>query len=161
MTATLIAQVYRIHFHRLRFVSLFLLLVFVAVPVRALAYDFMEVEVPFKFKVGDRSFRPGHYQFVVVGVGLVAVRDQQHRVVAALAARTADSESPAPVSKLVFKTWKNDRLLGEIWFANKKQMLEVVGEQLAIPVSSPAPGPLVRPNLDSLMERNSAPGYTH
>src|SRR5262249_32482933 len=48
----------------------------------ARTYEVMHANVPFKFNIGDRTFRPGHYQLIFVGPGLIALRDSHGHVIA-------------------------------------------------------------------------------
>lgn len=100
-------------------------------------YDAFLADVPFKFHIGQRTFRPGYYQFIFVGNGLLAMRDAHHHVVASLVTRFIDRGAPAGESKLVFTTHNKDICLAEIRMQDKSQVLEIVGEQLAIPTAAP------------------------
>lgn len=121
-----------------------LLTIFVAclMPLPAVAadtrtYDALLADVPFKFHIGQRSFRPGHYQFIFVGNGLLTMRDAHRHVVVSLITRSIDGGAQAEVSKLVFTTQNKDIRLAEIRMQNKSQILEILGEQLAIPTAAP------------------------
>lgn len=103
----------------------------------ARTYDALMADVPFKFHIGQRIFRPGHYQFIFVGNGLLAMRDAHHHVVASLVTRSIDRGAPAGESKLVFTTHNKDIRLAEIRMQDKSQVLEILGEQLAIPAAAP------------------------
>src|SRR5215471_5625264 len=69
-------------------------------------YQGVASDVPFQFMIGERSFRPGHYEFLVVGTGLLAMRDHHHRVVASLVTRSSEQAEPAPSGRLVFDRTK-------------------------------------------------------
>ena len=43
--------------------------------------------VPFKFQVGDRTFNPGRYDFIVASPGVVAMRDEHEHIVANITTR--------------------------------------------------------------------------
>lgn len=102
-------------------------------------YEVITATVPFKFTVGDRAFRPGKYQFVIMGPGLLAVRDEHQHVIAALVTRSVETGQPARSTELVFNNKKKkSSQLARIALANQSQALEVTGEQLAIR-SSPSP----------------------
>jgi hypothetical protein len=158
MTDLLAGKAHRLHFLLLRFAALFLLLAVCVLPAHAGTYDALNADVPFKFKIGDRAFRPGQYQFVLVGNGLVAVRDARKRVIATLLARPVETEVPA-TTKLVFESKKKDKQLAEIWLEHHSQMLRILGEQPAIAVEPPLPRPFIRPDIDALFERNVVPRF--
>ncbi len=121
---------------------------------QARTYDVFTADVPFKFHVGNRTFRPGHYQFIFVGTGLLALRDAHARVVASLVTRSVETSTPSPASKLVFKKHAE---LAQILIENRSQVVEVLGEELAI--RQPAsPSPALPRDVDSLFDRRSAPG---
>ncbi len=158
MIDSLAGKTHRLHFLLLRFAALFLLLAVCALPAHAGTYDALNVNVPFKFKIGDRAFRAGQYQFVLVGNGLIAVRDARERVVATLLARPVETEVPA-TTKLVFKSKKKDKQLAEIWLEHHSQMLKVLGEQPAIAPEPSFSRPFVRPDVEGLFQRNTVPRF--
>jgi hypothetical protein len=98
-------------------------------------YQFVEASVPFKFTVGDRKFRPGNYQLVFLGPGLVALRDGRTRVVAATIMTRelpgAQADPAAASFRLVFKKDKKSLRLAEIWTGSDKPGLQVLGEETA------------------------------
>src|SRR5882724_4947298 len=148
-----------------RFLQLTLL---AALPLTMMAqprtYKALSTEVPFKFNVGNRTFQPGHYQFILVGPGLLAMRDSHEHIVASFIGRSRETGGPAPASKLVFNTPKKHHAqLAEIWIENSSQVVEVLGEEVAVRQSYPPPAP---PNvdslyIDSLFNRPAAPGLKH
>lgn len=121
----------------------------------ARTYDVLNADVPFKFQIGSRTFHPGHYQFIFVGPGLVMLRDSHERVIASLVTRSRDIDGPAPATKLVFnKQKKNSQKLAQIWMESRSQILDVVGEEMAIRQAPlPGPPPAVRPDVESLLDR--------
>jgi hypothetical protein len=127
---------------------------------QARTYDAFRADVPFKFNIGNRTFRAGHYQFVVVGAGLMALRDAKERTIASLITRPVETDAPLSSSKLVFKTQKKRYRLSQIVMENRSQVLEILGEQIAM---RPAPQPSVwsMPPDNSLFERHDAPGFKH
>ena len=100
-------------------------------------YQVISANVPFKFTAGERVFRPGHYEFILVGPGLMAIRDQHRHMVASLITRTSDEASPSARTRLVFDRSKKKARLQKIYVESRTQVLEVVGEQLAIQSSPP------------------------
>jgi hypothetical protein len=151
----------RLHSILFRFAGLFLLFAVCVLPAHAHTYEGLDVEVPFKFKIGDRAFRPGRYQFVMVGNGVVALRDAKRRVIASLVARPIQTGAPVTQNKLVFRTKKKDKLLSQIWIENRAQVLDVLGEQMAMQPAHTVPVPRVRPEIDSLFERNTVPRFKY
>src|SRR5262245_32283530 len=101
-------------------------------------YDVITEDVPFQFYVGDRSFRPGQYEFIIVGKGLLAVRDARKHFIASLVTRLTEADGPAAENKLVFTHRKKRPYLTEIFIENRKQVMEVQGEELAIVPARPA-----------------------
>jgi hypothetical protein len=117
-----------------------LLLLPAAAQVRT--YDVLTADVPFKFNIGNRTFHPGHYQFVLVGANLLALRDAKLHTVASIITRSVETSGPAPNTKLVFDTRKKNARLAKICLESRSQVLEVLGEQLAMPSSLPLTPPL-------------------
>ncbi|MBZ5507251.1 MAG: hypothetical protein LAO78_17465 [Acidobacteriia bacterium] len=100
---------------------------------QARTYDVVTATVPFTFNIGDRAFRPGRYQFILVGPGLLALRDTKTtHIVASLVTRAVETEGPLPSSKLVFHREKKRQRLTQIWIEKHTQVIEVVGEELAM-----------------------------
>jgi hypothetical protein len=105
----------------------------------ARTYEVLSAEVPFKFVVGDRTFGPGHYQFIFAGPGLVVLRDARQHVVASFVTKWVETSETANETKLVFDTPQKKRArLTQICIQNRSQALEFVGEELAL--RSPQPG---------------------
>jgi hypothetical protein len=104
---------------------------------QARSYDVFTADVPFKFNVGDRTFRPGHYEFIFAGPGLVAMRDSQKEVVGSFVTRAISARTPAPSSKLVFVNAKKHQQLSQIWLENRAEGVQIVGEELAIRSAPP------------------------
>lgn len=137
-----------------------LLAALLAAAAQARTYDCVDANVPFKFDIGHRTFRPGHYQLVIVGNGVLAVRDEHKNVVASVITRQVENGGPAAETKLVFAGDKKHRRLSQIVIANRSQALEVLGEELAI--RPPAPHAEVPPFvINSLFERQGPPGLKY
>ena len=100
-------------------------------------YVALKVDVPFKFKVGERSFRAGSYELLSIGTNLMALRDARARIVATLVTRSVESGVVAPSTKVVFYQQKKDMYRAQIKVQDLSQVLEIRGEEPAIP-SSPA-----------------------
>ncbi len=120
-------------------------------------YDVLTADVPFRFSVGHRTFRPGHYQFIFVGAGLLALRDSRGHIVARIVARPVESPVAPATSKLVFRHRNKHSRLAQIWIENRTQVLEIVGEDLALVQSPPHSTPSVPIDPFSLNERRDAP----
>jgi hypothetical protein len=106
-------------------------------------YEVLSADVPFKFAVGDRTFGPGHYQFIFAATNLVVLRDARQHVVASFVTKWVDTSTPMTETKLVFDTPENKRArLTQIRIQSRSQALEFVGEELAMrslqpPISAP------------------------
>jgi hypothetical protein len=105
---------------------------FLPAMAQARSYDVMHADVPFKFEIGHRTFRPGHYDFIIVGPGLLALRDAHAHIIASLVVRERETNTPQQTSKLTFNRQKKNFQLAEVWIERHSQVLEVVGEELAI-----------------------------
>jgi len=117
-------------------------------------YQAIGADVPFKFTVGERSFAPGHYDFILVGAGLIAVRDHHRHLVASLVTRSSEEAKPSERTRLVFDRSKKKARLEKIYVESRAEVLEVVGEQLAMRFP-PAPEPVPMGTL-SFSQRDGA-----
>ena len=99
---------------------------------QARTYDVLSADVPFKFSVGDRTFGPGHYQFIFAGPGMMVLRDAHQHVVASLVTKWVETGNTAPETKLVFDTQAKRARLTQICIQSRSQALEIVGEELAM-----------------------------
>ena len=125
---------------------------------QARTYDVFTADVPFKFNIGNRTFRPGHYQFIFAGAGLLALRDAKKHVVASIIYRPINTGTPSPASKLVFKALKkHTQQLARICIQNQSQVLEILEEELAIRQTAPPPPALLPQGIESMFERSSVP----
>jgi hypothetical protein len=113
-------------------------------------------DVPFDFQVGDRTFKPGHYQFVVLSPGRLAMRDARGHYVATITTRDRDMRAPVIKTKLVFDTRKKRAQLVEIWIEENSEIMDVVGEEIAVRPATIAPPPALV-DLNSFFERRSEP----
>lgn len=104
---------------------------------QAYTYDVLTADIPFRFIVGNRSFHPGRYDFIMVGNGLLTIRDAQKHYIASVITRSIESGNPASETKLVFADRKKEKQLSEIRIQNRSQVLQVLGEELAIRSSPP------------------------
>jgi hypothetical protein len=126
---------------------------------QARTYDALKADVPFKFNIGNRTFKPGQYHFVIVGAGLMAVRDARLRVVASLITRLVDADTPSAPGRLVFETEKKRHRLARILMEDHAQSLEILGEQVGLR-SAPQPSVWSMPPDSSFFERRN-PGFTY
>ena len=124
----------------------------------ARTYQAFDTNVPFKFSIGNRTFQPGSYQFILVGPGLLALRDEKGHIVASLMTRSVETGNPAPASKVIFLTQKKPAKLLQICIQNRSHVLEVVGEEATTHQAPPSALPL---DVNSLFERRASPGMKH
>jgi len=128
----------------------------------ARSYQVLTSDVPFKFQVGDRTFQPGTYEFIVAAPGVVAMRDSHDRVVATINTRPKTTGGPATATKLVFNTHSKTAQLIQIWAAKGEPGMDVVGEERAArPVQSTVPVNALQPGFEFLMQRPATPGLKH
>src|SRR5215469_2760454 len=101
----------------LRSVLLALMIGMVAMSVGAESrrYPEFKANVSFEFSLGKRIFPAGNYSFIVLGPGLLAVRDPQGRIPAIFMTRPVRSPEGTPPVQLVFRKRKQHFRLEEIW----------------------------------------------
>lgn len=129
---------------------------------QARSYQVLSSYVPFKFQVGDRTFKPGRYDFIVAGPGMVAMRDEHDHFVASITTRVRTTGGPTTSSKLVFNTHTKTAQLIQIWATVGEPGMDVVGEQTAArPAQSTVPVNALQPGFGFLTDRPSAPGLKH
>jgi hypothetical protein len=116
--------------------------------------------VPFDFQVGDRTFKSGRYQFVVLSPGRLAIRDSHAHYLALITTRDRETKGPVNKTKLVFDTRKKHAQLVEIWVEDNSQIMDIVGEEIvARPATIGPPPPML--DVNSLFERRAEPGLKH
>lgn len=123
------------------------------------AYQSFTTDVPFKFNVGDQTYKPGQYQFAVVGVNLLAVRDAKEHTLAMLVTRSIDTGTLPPASKVVFKKGDKHLKLARIVIANRSEALEIVGKYSSLRQDSFQT--LTPWDADALFQRNTTPRLTN
>jgi hypothetical protein len=135
---------------------------FLPTVAEARSYQVLSSYVPFKFQVGDRTFKPGRYDFIVTSPGMVAMRDEHDHFVASITTRVRTTGGPTTSSKLVFNTHTKTAQLTQIWATVGEPGMDVVGEETAVRTVQPAP-PVntFQPGFEFLMDRPSAPGLKH
>jgi hypothetical protein len=129
---------------------------------QARLYDVVSSDVPFKFQIGERTFKPGRYDFIMANPGVVAMRDGRGHIVANIATRPRTTGGPAITTKLVFNTHSKTAQLTQIWATKNEPGMDVVGEEKSVRTAQPAsPVNTFQPGLEMLMERPAAPGLKH
>jgi hypothetical protein len=128
----------------------------------AKSYRVLSSYVPFNFQVGDRTIKPGRYDFIMAGPGIVAMRDEHEHFVASITTRSRTNGGVTISPKLVFNTHTKTAQLIQIWAARGEPCMDVVGEETAVrPAQSAAPVNTFQPGLEFLLDRPSAPGFKH
>jgi hypothetical protein len=127
---------------------------------QARSYQMVSSYVPFKFQIGDRTFKPGRYDFIIAGPGIVAMRDSHEHFVASIATRAKTTGGMAISTKLVFNTHTKTAQLIQIWAAKGEPGMDVLGEETAVRPAQPPP-PTWQPGFDFLFERPTSPGFKH
>jgi hypothetical protein len=122
-------------------------------------YDVVSSEVPFDFQIGERTFKPGRYDFIMASPGVVAMRDSRKRIVANIATRPRTAGGLANKPKLVFNTHTKTAQLIQIWVNKDQPGMDVVGEEKTVQTVQPAaPVNTWTPGFDFLMLRPASPG---
>jgi hypothetical protein len=134
---------------------LFLAALFAAA-AQAKSYAALEADVPFKFNIGNRTLHPGHYQLIILGNGLLAMLDSHHRVIASLLTRSVETGIVATENKIMFKPEKKYARLSQILLIHQSQVLEILGEQVAIRQAVPT-AKVERDLIQSFLERQPSP----
>ncbi|HET9167371.1 MAG TPA: hypothetical protein VFP11_15330 [Candidatus Angelobacter sp.] len=152
--------------HMRRFLHLALLATSLGALLPTLAqarlYDVVSSEVPFKFQIGERTFKPGRYYFVLAAPGVVAMQDSHGHVVANIATQPSTTGGRATSTKLVFNTHSKTAQLIQIWTTKNQPGMDVVGEEKSVRTAQPvAPVNTFQPGLEFLMQQPSAPGLKH
>ena len=136
--------------------ALLTVLVLLLPPIaHARTYQAFDTNVPFKFNIGSRTFRPGNYKFILVGPGLLSLCDEKGHIVASLMTRSVETGNLSPASKAIFRTEKKHPRLVELRIQDRSEVLEIVGEEVTV---HRALQPGLTPDVNSLFERRSSPG---
>lgn len=150
--------------HMRRFLHLALLATSLGALLPTLAharlYNVVSSDVPFEFQIGERTFKPGSYDFIMASPGVVAMRDSRKHIVANIATRPRTTKGGlADRPKLVFNTHSKTAQLIQIWVNKDQPGMDVLGEEKSVRTAQPLP-PVntFQPGLEFLMERPSAPG---
>lgn len=134
--------------------------IFLPTVAEARLYEVVSSDVPFKFQIGERTFNPGRYEFIIASPGVVAMRDSHKHIVANIATRPRTTGGLAVSPKLVFNTHTKTAQLIQIWVTKDQPGMDVVGEEKTVRTTQPAPPVNVfQPGYEFLLERPSAPGF--
>ena len=129
---------------------------------QARLYDVVSSDVPFKFQIGERTFKPGRYDFIMASPGVVAMRDSRGHIVANIATLPKTTGELAHTTKLVFNRHSKTAQLIQIWAAKNEPGMDVVGEEKLVRTTRPAaPVNTFQPGLEFLMDRPVSPGLKH
>jgi hypothetical protein len=129
---------------------------------QARLYDVVSSDVPFKFQIGERTFNPGRYDFILAAPGVVAMRDSHGHVVANIATRPRTTGGLATRTKLVFNRHTKTAQLIQIWATKNEPGMDVVGEEKTVQTVQPAsPVNTWAPGFDFLIQRPASPGLKH
>jgi hypothetical protein len=101
-------------------------------------YQAFKAQVPFEFRVGNHTLKAGTYELLIVGPGLIVVRDAKGRVVTRVLTRSIHrNESEAP-PRMIFENQKGKTWLSAVWMTNNAWGLEILGEEIAMRPNPPA-----------------------
>jgi len=129
---------------------------------QARAYHVVSSDVPFTFQIGERTFKPGLYDFIMASPGVVVMRDSRGHIVANIATRPKTTGGLARNIKLVFNTHTKTAQLIQIWAAKNEPGMDVVGEEKSVRTTkAAAPVNTFQPDLGFMTDRQSAPGLKH
>ncbi len=96
------------------------------------SYQTFKTKVAFRFKAGNRMLKAGTYELVVVGPGLLVLRDEKAHPLMTLLTRTIlQDERPAP-ARWVFSNNNGESTLAQVWMPNNQWGLEILGEEVAM-----------------------------
>ncbi len=125
-------------------------------------YDVVSSDVPFNFQIGERTFKPGRYDFILANPGVVAMRDARGHIVANIATRPTITGGLAMTTKLVFNTHSKTAQLIRIFATINEPGMDVVGEEKSVRTAQPAaPVNTFQSGLQFLMDRPVSPGLKH
>lgn len=110
------------------------LLTALLLPARAqnTAYQTFKATVPYEFKIGKHKFKPGAYELIVVGPGLMVVRDARGQVLTRLLTRAIQGPQTTSPPHWVFEVRKGPVQLTSVWMQNNAWGLEILGEEVAM-----------------------------
>ncbi len=129
---------------------------------QARLYDVVSSDVPFTFQIGERTFNPGRYDFIVATPGVVVMRDSHGHVVASIATRPRGTGWLASSPKLVFNRHTKTAQLIQIWMIKDHPGMDVVGEESTAQTAQPAsPVNTWAPGFDFLMQRPASQRMKH
>ena len=100
----------------------------------------MQVDVPFEFSVGKKTFPAGHYSFGRANPSTLVVRDGNGRVVAAMIAYQAWSATAPAGPKLVFYNYGGRHVLARIWLRSERSGYEISRPKMPVAMAQTATG---------------------
>jgi hypothetical protein len=100
-------------------------------------YQSFNANVPFNFSIGDRKLHAGYYEFVVIGPGLMVMRDARAKVLARLLTRPLQGQERETPPRFVFTNKEGHARLSSIWMEKGKEGYEILGEEVAMRPSNP------------------------
>ena len=103
-------------------------------------YQTFKAQVPFEFEVGNHKEKAGTYELIVVGPGLMVVRDAKAHVLARLLTRSIQRDPADVPARMVFESQKGKTRLSAVWMANNAWGLEILGDEIAMRTRPPASG---------------------
>jgi len=79
----------------------------------------VNVDIPFEFSVGKKTFPAGNYSIIRTAPDRLALRDSQAGVVAFMITHSVQQATRAQ-TKLVFRIDGGQHVLAQVWFANNQ-----------------------------------------
>ena len=95
----------------------------------------MQVNVPFEFSAGKKTFPAGHYLFVRENPSTLILRDSSNRVVAAMVTSQAWSSTVPAGPKLVFYTYGGRHVLARVWLRSEHSGYELSRPKIPVAVA--------------------------
>ena len=80
----------------------------------------VNVDIPFEFSVGKKTFPAGNYSIIRTAPDRLALRDSQAGVVAFMITHSVQQATPRVQTKLVFRIDGGQHVLAQVWFANNQ-----------------------------------------
>ncbi len=90
-----------------------------------LSNPIMQVDVPFEFSVGNKTFPAGSYTMARTNASTLVIRDSRNRVVDAFIAIPALATTAPANPKLVFYRYGGRHVLARIWLRSERSGYEL------------------------------------